>query len=613
MNKDLINILPDNIANQIAAGEVIQRPASVVKELIENSVDAGSSSIHLILKQAGKNLIQVVDDGKGMSPTDARICFERHATSKILKSEDLFKINTKGFRGEAMAAISSIAQVDLCTKRPEDIVGTQIKIIGSEITDQLEISCKKGSNISVKNLFFNTPARRKFLKSNAVELKHCLTEFHRVALTHPEIEMIFTHNDDEMYRLPKSSLKQRIVHILGKNYAEYLFPISTDTDVVSISGYLVKPEHAKKTRGEQYFFINKRFIKNAYLNHAVSSSFEDVLPKTYFPGYVIFLEVEPSMIDINIHPTKTEVKFENEQIIYSILKSTLKKSIAQYGVMPSIDFDQESSFNVPLIDRKKPLVEPTISTNENFNPFEKSVQPEIIRERSLNNDNNWENLYEINQARFEANSPVNKPEFKQEEIFVNSNSDKAENTNSEIFQIHNKYIVSQLKSGVIIIHQQRAHERILYDKFLKRKKSNSRVTQQLLFPESVDLKNEQFSIIENNLSLLKEIGFDFEIFGKKTFIFRGIPTDIEVNELPKLIDDLANNLGQNIPPEERDDKMLILLSKQSSVKTGTKLIQEEMHSIIDRLFASSNSEFTADKKKIIHILPKNNLDKLFNE
>lgn len=455
---DIIQLLPDAVANQIAAGEVVQRPASAVKELLENAIDAGADQIRLIVKNAGKSLIQVTDNGCGMSITDARHCFERHATSKIRKAEDLFEIRTMGFRGEAMASIAAIAQVELKTKRIEDELGTVIEIEGSEIINQYPENIAAGTNISVKNLFYNIPARRNFLKSNPVEMRHIIEEFQRVALAHPQIFFSLHSDGNELFHLPKESLKQRIVHLFGNSYNQRLVPVEEDTTILRVTGFIGKPEYAKKTRGEQYFFVNNRFVKDPYLHHAVMNAYEEILPSDAFPLYVLFIDIDPSKIDINVHPTKTEIKYEDEKSIYAILRSAVKRSLGRYNITPTLDFDQETSFNQMIT--QKPLDEiqaPTINFNPDFNPFEtgeKSARSSAgkfggyddVFTRKAATPQNWDKLYEVTTQPSPTQIPLELP-TEERRVPQREVSDEENGHTKLFFQLHQRYIVSQIHSG----------------------------------------------------------------------------------------------------------------------------------------------------------------------
>src|SRR5690606_24494220 len=504
---DIIQLLPDSVANQIAAGEVVQRPASAVKEMMENAIDAGADQIKLIVKDAGKSLIQVIDNGCGMSVTDARVCFERHATSKIRKAEDLFAIRTMGFRGEAMASIAAIAHVELRTRRHEDELGTVVEIEGSEVVQQYPDQTPAGSSISVKNLFYNIPARRNFLKSNSVELRHILDEFQRIALAHPEIFFSLHSDGNEMFHLPKESLKQRIVHLFGNSYNQRLVPVEETTTILNIKGYIGKPEFAKKTRGEQFFFVNNRFIKDPYLNHAVLNAYEEILPADMFPLYVLFIDIDPSKIDINVHPTKTEIKYEDEKAIYAILRSAVKRSLGRYNITPSLDFEQETGFDTLITP--KPLDEiqaPTINFNPNFNPFDDgnpSARSAVSRsysypealERKTSIPQNWDSLYQIT----EQEEPTQLPLIPEEQATDNGFIQASDQPKKQFFQLHNRYIVSQIHSGFMLIDQQAAHERILFEQFQQHLINNQGSSQQSLFPQTVELNAADFALIQDML------------------------------------------------------------------------------------------------------------------
>ncbi|MGB5202609.1 MAG: DNA mismatch repair endonuclease MutL, partial [Eudoraea sp.] len=496
---DIIQLLPDHVANQIAAGEVVQRPASVVKELLENAIDAGATTIKLIVKDGGKTLIQIVDDGLGMSVTDARLSFERHATSKINCAEDLFHLNTKGFRGEALASIAAIAHVEMNTRPEGDEVGTLLKIEGSKVLSQEVAVTPKGTSVSVKNLFFNIPARRKFLKSNQVELRHITDEFHRVALAHPSVHFYFYNNNSELFNLPSTNLKKRVVHIFGSKTKEKLVPVEEETQVVKISGFICKPEYAKKSRGEQFFFVNNRFIKSPYLHHAVMASFEGLLRPDTSPGYFLYLEVDPTTIDINIHPTKTEIKFDDEHTLYAILKSTIKHSLGQFNVSPVLDFEKDQNLDTPYVLLNKQAQQPGITINPGYNPFkesgfEKSTKSSFRSQPS----GDWESMYvglESKVGRGEGFSTVH---FESETITGSIFEEQGEldGIGATTFQLRRKYIVTTIKSGMLIIDQGRAHQRVLYEKFLKSITVKETLSQQLLFPISFIFSKTELAILE---------------------------------------------------------------------------------------------------------------------
>ena len=505
---DIIQLLPDHVANQIAAGEVVQRPASAVKELLENAVDAGSTKIDLIIKDAGKTLIQVVDNGCGMTETDARMSFERHATSKIKNADDLFAIKTKGFRGEALASMAAIAHVELKTKIVDIDLGSQIIIEGSEIISQEPVSCNNGTSLSIKNLFYNVPARRNFLKSNGVETRHIIDEFERVALTHPDIHFTMNHNGNEVFNLASSGLRQRVVNVLGKKYNDRLVPIEEYTNILNVTGYIVKPEFSKRTRGEQFFFVNNRFIKSTYLNHSVTSAFRELIAKDQFPSYFIYLEVEPNTIDINIHPTKTEIKFEDEKSIYAIIHSAVKNSLGKYNIAPSLDFTQETSFNVPPLKEGQTIVQPVIKVNPGFNPFETNKESSInsFKKKNISQQQLTANLDFLDQNKSQnlKNADINS-----DNTGLERNWSGLVDAEKEVktYQLHRKFILTQTGSGLLIINQQRAHQQILFEQFIFELNRNTAETQKLMFPKTIELKNTDFELIREVLNEIKHIGF----------------------------------------------------------------------------------------------------------
>jgi DNA mismatch repair protein MutL len=615
---DIIQLLPDAVANQIAAGEVVQRPASAVKELIENAIDAGADKIQLILKDAGKSLIQVIDNGCGMSLTDARMCFERHATSKIRKAEDLFAIRTMGFRGEAMASIAAIAQVELKTRRHEDELGTCILIEGSEVISQEACSANTGTSICIKNLFYNTPARRNFLKSNPVEMRHIIDEFQRVALANPLVFFTMHHDGQEVYHLPSAALKQRIVHLFGNNYNQRLVPVEEETTIINLRGFVGKPEFARKTRGEQFFFVNNRFIRDAYLNHAVLTAFQELLPDETFPLYVLFIDIDPGKIDINVHPTKTEIKYQDEKSIYAIIRSAVKRSLGKYNITPTLDFDQENSIG-HLITPKPfdEIVQPSIAFNPDFNPFanEKKSEREIPFLRNTNDYNtaiprNWDTLYEISK----------KEETLQQEMHAEKGIpvDEQEITKSserQFFQVHNRFIMSQIKSGFMLISQQAAHERILYERFLQQLENHSGVSQQSLFPQSVTLNSSDFELLRELLPDIRGLGFDIREFGKNTVVVEGIPADINnANEhelLEQLLEGFKNNL--TILKLDKRDNLARSLARNAAIKTGVKLSLEEMNQLVDQLFACQMPNLALNGKPVITTFTLNELAERFEK
>lgn len=581
---DIIQLLPDNIANQIAAGEVIQRPASVVKELIENAIDANSSEIKLIIKGAGKTLIQVIDNGKGMSDTDARMSFERHATSKIKKASDLFSISTKGFRGEALASIAAIAHVELVTKTHEEDIGRKLLVSGSKVTKQEPCQAQSGTMFSVKNLFFNVPARRKFLKSDPVELKHILEEFKRVALAHPDIFFSMYHNDQEVYHLPAANYRQRIVAILGKNVNDKLVPIEEDTEIVKVSGFVGKPEVAKKSKGDQYIFVNDRFIKSNYLNHAIRSAYEDLIVKEAYPLYFIYINVDPSKIDINVHPTKTEIKFEDERLIYNYIRVTIKHALGHYNVSPSLNFGADTNFGNPIDNSKsygKINDEYNLKGNLTYGTGKSSFEKSNLKA--------WEQIYDGMQNQSEE-----QPSEEQQTFTIASKistEDGKEISKIEEgkapYQIHNTYILSHIKSGFLLIDQQAAHERILYEHNLASLSSHQRLTQKELFPRTIELDNAKATIMQNILPKVNALGFEIEEFGDKTFLIHGIPAGLAGSHdatslMEKLIDQYESNIELQLGIEENLARSLAV---SAATKRGKYMEVSEMKLLIDQLFA----------------------------
>lgn len=605
---DVIQLLPDAIVNKIAAGEVIQRPASVVKELMENSIDAGSSNIKLVVKDAGKSLIQVIDDGCGMSETDARMALERHATSKIREAEDLFAIRTMGFRGEAMASIGAVAQMELRTRRREDELGTRILIEGSEIKTQEACQCDAGTNISVKNLFFNIPVRRNFLKSNTVEMRHILDEFQRIALANPDIFFSLHHNNSEIFHLPPSNLRQRVVNIFGTPYNKRLVPVEEETDEVKLNGFVSKPEFAKKTRGEQFFFVNQRFIRSAYLNHAVLTAFEDMLPSDTYPLYVVFIDIDPSRIDINVHPTKQEIKFEDERLIYNYLKVAIRHSLGKYMVTPTLDFDQEGSFSSVRI---KPI-SPTRPTVRTFRSGEKNPGSDTPRPggggslnfgsedtRQKHNLQNWERLYEGLEEFAESISNPEEPVEVTAEVTTIESTWSSEPTldaptggemtkaTREPYQIHGTYIVSPIKSGYILIDQQAAHERILYERYLDALQHQQASSQKQLFPRTITLPPADAMIMQDILPQINLLGYDIKEFGANTFVIHGIPADqkgkgSDDRAIETLLAQYKNNLDLKLNTNENIARSM---ARSNATKRGQSLTSTEMQTLIDQLFA----------------------------
>ncbi|MDF2438497.1 MAG: mismatch repair protein MutL [Bacteroidota bacterium] len=614
---DIIQLLPDSVANQIAAGEVVQRPASAVKELMENSLDSGATRIQLIIKDAGKTLIQVIDNGKGMSETDARMSFERHATSKIRKAEDLFSIRTMGFRGEALASIAAIAQVEMKTRRNSDEVGVKIEIEGSEVKSQEACNCPEGTSICVKNLFYNIPARRNFLKTDSVELRHIIDEFQRVAIPNPEVSFSLYSNTTEVFNLTAGNLKQRLMSIFGSSYNTRLVPVEENTPIVNIKGFVIKPEFSKKTRGEQFFFLNKRFIRNAYLHHAVQSAFEQLIPSDSFASYFLLLDVDPKSIDINIHPTKTEVKFENEKAVYAFLRSTVKKSLGQFNISPSLDFDQEAHlYNMPLKPVDGIIRAPTIKVDPDFNPFKTDTAPSYKKNYSdseLSNRANWDKMYSRhadNQLEFEI-----KKDDTQQSVDPQWDEQLHESNKKSTYQLHNRYILSHIKTGFMVIDQQGAHERILYERIIDSLEKHKSATQQELFPKTIELSTADFALVKELEPEIKAMGFDISEFGKNTYVIHGIPADTADYDSAALLEGLIENYKQNLQ-ELRSDKRENLaraMAFNMAVKSGKDLRQEEMNNIIDELFACKMPYSTPSGKPTITTFSLEDLDKRFKK
>lgn len=615
---DVIHLLPDHVANQIAAGEVVQRPASVIKELLENSIDAGGTNIKILVKEAGKTLIQVSDNGKGMSTTDARLCFERHATSKINTAEDLFSLKTKGFRGEALASIAAIAHVEMKTRQEDDEVGTCIKIEGSEVMSQEVCVTPVGTTICVKNLFYNIPARRNFLKSDTVELRHIIDEFQRVALAHPSIQFSLFHNGSELFQLPEANYRQRIVNIFGGKTNEKLVPVEEETAIVKIHGYVGKPEFAKKGRGEQFFFVNDRFIKSPYLNHAVTAAFEGLLRDKAYPSYFLYLDVDPKSIDINIHPTKTEIKFDDEHALYTILRSSIKHSLGQFNVAPVLDFERDATLDTPYEFSQKGVTPPKVEVDPNFNPFQNERSGGSFsshgyrRERS--GGNSWESLYNgLGGEELESNG-MNHVEFESDEVTgkLFGSGDETE-TGATTFQLNKKYIVTTLKSGILVIDQQRAHTRILYEELLKNITVTSAVSQQLLFPLELQFSTNEIEMLKEIKESLEQTGFIFSEIKNDSVEITGIPTMISGSEVAILLEQLLSDLENEVPGAgfSQVDLLSKSLAKGMAVKSGTALSTADQQNIVNSLFACKESSLSPFNRPVFITLTVDELDKKF--
>lgn len=593
---DVIKLLPENVANQIAAGEVIQRPASAVKELMENALDAGATQIDLVVKDAGKALIMVADNGCGMSETDAKLCFERHATSKISKAEDLFAIRTMGFRGEALASIAAIAQVELKTRRKEDEVGVKIINEGSVVKEQTLAPMPVGTTFTIKNLFFNVPARRNFLKSPAAEMRHIVEEFTRVTLMNPEVGFSLTSDGKELYHLYPGNLKQRIMGLFGNSYDEKLLPVNQETDRVSIHGYIVKAEYAKKTRGEQFFFVNRRYIKHPFLHHAIENAFMEMIPKDSFPGYFLNIEVDPADIDVNIHPTKTEVNFLDVKLVYAILHAAVRKAIGQNNLSPMIDFDEPTNLGFDfgeVVKSSNPIVQPKVPVNASFNPF---------RQNHSKPTDDWRLLYGERTDQPMEETPQ---ETAQEAIQMTEQK-------THYLQLNQSYIVTTVKSGLLVIDQHLAHYRILFEKFLKEMETDSGHSQQELFPQAFTLNANDASLLRELLPELQQVGFSMEQANPTTFMINGTPADLNGDDPIDLLEKMLENYKINRTDLQLERKLGIAktMAAQLSVKANTPLSEKEMENIADQLFGCSVAEIAPDGKKIYTLIT---LDKIISE
>ena len=601
---DIIQLLPDSIANQIAAGEVVQRPASAVKELVENSIDAGATKIRLVVKEAGKALLQVIDNGSGMSETDARMSLERHATSKIRKAEDLFTLYTMGFRGEALASIAAVSQMELKTRKEANELGTLLVVEGSSIKKQEAVACDKGTSIAIKNLFFNIPARRNFLKSNPVELRHIIDEFQRLALARPDIAFEFTQEDDVIYDLPAAKLSQRVVDLLGKGYQEQLAACSEETSLVKVSGYVGRPASAKKTRGEQFIFVNKRFVKNNYLAHAVSSAYEGLLQEGSFPFYVLFIEIDPKHIDVNVHPTKTEIKFDDERAVYAVVRSAARQALGSHNLTPTIDFQADVNMMGKLSQTRA-------------ESSEKIYEEQFGNSLQRSNLQNWEKLFDGRENESKLFNAISQPLARDERTTLRFESaiNRAEDvvpTESALFQLHNKYIVRSVKSGLMIIDQQLAHERILFDKYISFLKGNTGSSQQSLFPQAIDFSLADFALVMEMEAEIKTLGFIFEVFGKNTLLISGIPADLSGNEkelFEGLIEQFKKNQSELSLPKK--ENLARSLAKRASLKSGQRLEPEEQKRLVEGLFASSNPNFSPEGQPTFFIFETNKIESYF--
>lgn len=605
---DRILLLPDNIANQIAAGEVIQRPSSAVKELLENAVDAGATEIKLIINDAGKSLIQVIDNGSGMSETDARMCFERHATSKIQTIEDLFHIRTMGFRGEALASIAAVAQVELKTRKAEDETGVYIEIENSVVKKQEPIAAPVGTSIAMKNLFFNVPARRNFLKSNAAEMRHIVDEFTRVAMSFPEILFSLTANNQQLFHLEAGSLKQRIVQLLGNNYNAKLVSVKEETDYMNIYGFVGKPETAKKTRGDQYFFTNNRFIKSPYLNHAVMNAYQQMIPSESFPMYVLFIDLDPAVVDVNVHPTKQEIKFEDEKIVYAFVQAAVKHALAQFSVTPTLDFDLDASIQQlpsvqqPFTEKKQ---EAAASTSI-FKGFTQKNQAHFIEKNELRH---WKDFYEGGQKSEAGSQTLEKSEHLSSDLRLQT-SDLVELT-----QLLNTYITVPSKNGFLLIHQQVAHERVIYEQLKAASKDKPVATQRSMFPATLELTPADAAVMTEIAGDLQYLGYIIEPFGKNSFVIQGTPADVGQGNEKHVIDILLEQYKHfsNEVKFSKREKLIRSLARQQSIKAGVRLTEREMRQLVNDLFACEQPNVSPDGSPTYLEFKQEQLERMFGK
>ena len=597
---DVIHLLPDSVANQIAAGEVIQRPASVIKELVENAVDAGATTIHVVVVDAGRTSIQVIDDGKGMSETDARLSFERHATSKIAKADDLFALHTMGFRGEALASIAAVAHVELQTRREADEIGSCIRIAGSKVVSQEPVSCPVGSNFKVENLFFNVPARRKFLKSNATELSNILTAFERIVLVYPDIHFTLHHNGTEMLNLKTGSLLQRISDVFGRQYSQDLLPVEVHTAMCSITGFISKPEGARKKSGHDYFFVNGRYMKHPYFHKAVVTAYDRLIPEGMQVPYFLYFEVNPNDIDVNIHPTKTEIKFENEQAIWQILTAAVRDALGKFCEVPAIDFDTQGSPDIPLYDPARQVAPPQPHYNPDYNPF-----------KSSSHSSSWESLYEGLEK-----SPSSAPAPEEGEMFGPTDDTQTPETilsekSPSHYQYKGKYLMTAVKSGLMIIDQHRADMRILYERYMEQMTNHTANTQKLLFPEVMQLAPSEAVLLGKLLPELTNLGFELSDLGGNSFAVNGVPSGLDGLDPVQLVRQLVDDSGTiTSQVKSLNAQLAISLARHAAIPYGQLLNNEEIENIINQLFACSNVNYTPDGKAILCILPQGDIEQL---
>ena len=614
---DVIRLLPDSVANQIAAGEVIQRPASIVKELVENAIDAEASNIYVLVTDAGKTCIQVIDDGKGMSETDARLSFERHATSKIREASDLFALRTMGFRGEALASIAAVAQVELKTRPASEEVGTKIVIAGSKFKSQEVVSCPKGSNFSVKNLFFNIPARRKFLKANSTELSNILAEFERIALVNPDVSLSLYSNDAEVFNLPASSLRQRILSVFGKKLNQQLLTVDVDTTMIKVSGFVAKPETSRKKGMHQYFFVNGRYMRHPYFHKAIMDAYEQLIPAGDQITYFLYFEVDPANIDVNIHPTKTEIKFENEQAIWQILAAAVKESLGKFSAVPSIDFDTADMPDIPAFEQAAPVESPKVHYNSDYNPFKSSAsysRPSV----------NWENLYGGLQKADTHIEPDTTDHFSDVahtesaetgSVFSSAfnNTDHAVEKANQHLQIKGRYILTSVKSGLMIIDQHRAHVRILFDRYITQITNRQGEGQRVLFPEIIQLPASEVVVLEGIMDDLSAVGFELTNLGGGSFAVNSIPSGVEGLDPVQLVRNMVHTAMEkgNDVKEEIQNVLALTLAKAAAIVYGQVLTPDEITGLVDNLFACETPNYTPDGSVVISTIKDDDINKLF--
>lgn len=616
---DIIQLLPDSVANQIAAGEVIQRPASVIKELVENAVDAGADEIQVIVKDAGRTLIQVIDNGCGMSETDARMSFERHATSKIRAANDLFAIRTMGFRGEALASIAAIAQVELKTKHKDSELGTRIEISGSRIESQEPVSCGTGSNFIIKNLFYNVPARRRFLKTNATELRHIITEFQRVALANPQVAFHLTHNDQPLLNLAAGNLRQRVIGMMGKQMNSQIIPVNTDATILNVTGFIGKPESARKTAGDQYFFVNNRYMRHPYLHKAVMDAYANLIPADAFPAYFLYFDINPEFIDVNIHPTKTEIKFEDEKLVWKVLNASVRESLGKFNIVPSIDFDTEGQIHIPARISAN-VSQPRITINPDYNPFEnnsyhRDVQPVPSNWESLYRDfetgpGSEEEEYDDEPATILLPSRGNEPLQRETKL---AGTDDTPSSTSTFFQYKNRYILTPVKSGLMVIDQRRAHERILFEHFINNIKTSKSASQQVLFAETIMLDAADSALLNDIREELNIFGFEIEPDGNCAFKITGVPSEFQNVNNKQMLENIlqAYKTGEVDPGKEIKSQLAAIMAHNACMKNAELLTNEEMNTLVGKLFRCEMPHFSPSGKTIISILENDEFEKRF--